>query len=42
MYNFCSDNLKKDYEFIKYIILKFKNNAPDDDDIAMLAIDMNK
>lgn len=23
-------------------ILKFKNNAPDDDDIAMLAIDMNK
>ena len=26
MYNFCSDNLKKDYEFIKYIILKFKNN----------------
>ena len=26
MYNFCSENLKKDYEFIKYIILKFKNN----------------
>ena len=24
MYNFCSDNLKKNYEFIKYIILKFK------------------
>ncbi len=26
MYNFCSDDLKKDYEFIKYIILKFRNN----------------
>ena len=26
MYNFCSDNLKKNYEFTKYIILKFKNN----------------
>ena len=26
MYSFCSNNLKKDYEFIKYIILKFKNN----------------
>ena len=25
MYNFCSDKLKKNYEFIKYIILKFKN-----------------
>lgn len=26
MYNFCSEGLKKDYDFIKYIILKFKNN----------------
>lgn len=26
MYNFCSEDLKKDYDFIKYIILKFKNN----------------
>ena len=26
MYNFCSEKLKKDYEFIKYIILKFRNN----------------
>lgn len=27
MYNFCSEKLKTDYEFIKYIILKFKNNV---------------
>lgn len=26
LYNLCSDNLKKDYEFVKYIILKFKHN----------------
>ncbi len=26
MYKLCSDELKKDYEFVKYIILKFKNN----------------
>ena len=26
MYNFCSDELKQDYEFIKYVILKFRNN----------------
>lgn len=27
MYNFCSDNLKKDYEFVKYIIFKFNNDT---------------
>lgn len=26
MYKLCSAELKKDYEFVKYIILKFKNN----------------
>lgn len=26
IYNLCSDNVKKDYEFVKYMILKFKND----------------
>lgn len=26
MYNLCSDELKKDYDFIKYLILKFKDD----------------
>ena len=26
MYSLCSDELKKDYEFVKYLVLKFKNN----------------
>lgn len=26
MYKLCSDELKKDYEFVKYIVLKFQNN----------------
>lgn len=26
IYNLCSDNLKKDYEFVKYIVLKFKDD----------------
>lgn len=28
MYSLCSDELKKDYEFVKYLVLKFKN-TPD-------------
>ena len=27
MYHYCSDDLKKDYTFIKYLILKFRNNT---------------
>ena len=26
IYNLCSNSLKKDYSFVKYLILKFKNN----------------
>ena len=26
IYNLCSDNLKKDYEFVKYIVFKFKDD----------------
>ena len=26
MYSLCSDELKKNYEFVKYLLLKFKNN----------------
>lgn len=26
LYNLCSDRLKKDYEFVKYLINKFRNN----------------
>ena len=26
MYNLCSDELKVNYEFVKYLIIKFKNN----------------
>ena len=27
MYDLCSDNVKKDYEFVKYMILKYQNNT---------------
>lgn len=27
MYSFCSDAVKQDYEFVKYLVLKFKDNA---------------
>ncbi len=27
MYHFCSDDLKKDYVFVKYLILKFRDNT---------------
>lgn len=26
IYKLCSDNLKKDYDFVKYLVLKFKDN----------------
>ena len=26
MYSFCSDKVKQDYEFVKYLVLKFKDN----------------
>lgn len=26
IYNICSDNVKKDYEFVKYVVLKFKDD----------------
>ena len=27
MYSFCSDEVKQDYEFVKYLVLKFKDNS---------------
>lgn len=27
MYSFCSDKVKQDYEFVKYLVLKFKDNS---------------
>jgi len=27
IYNLCSDEIKKDYDFVKYLILKFRNNS---------------
>ena len=27
MYSFCSESVKKDYEFVKYLVLKFKGNS---------------
>lgn len=27
MYSFCSDAVKQDYEFVKYLVLKFKDNT---------------
>ena len=34
IYNSCSDELKKDYDFVKYLVLKFKDNT---DFITMVA-----
>ncbi len=39
IYNLCSDNVKKDYEFINYLINKFPNNYKFIDNVAKIYFD---
>lgn len=38
-YNLCGDNIKKDYEFVKYLVLKFKNKIDFICDVADYYLD---
>lgn len=39
MYNLCSERLKQDYDFVKWVILKFKNNITFIDKVASEYLD---